>query len=189
MADTYNGYEMPPFVVEARYGPVELRAYAPMILAEVTVEGSRRGALSQGFRVLARYIFGGNTAQSQVAMTVPVTQTTSQDIAMTVPVTQTGSDNNRWTVSFMMPATWTMDTLPTPENPAITLRQTEPTRAAVLAFSGRASGPRLAEYERRLRAAVDAAGLTATGPIQHAYYDDPFTLPWARRNEVALPVE
>ena len=182
-AETYGKYEAPPYTVEARLSEAEIRAYAPHILAEVRVQGDRRAALNAGFRVLAGYIFGGNTDGQDVAMTVPVAQ--SQTIDMTAPVTQTGADGV-WTVSFMMPRQWTLDTLPVPNSDAITFRKTEAHREAVLTFSGRASEAQLAAREAELRATLAAEGIETEGPVRHYYYDDPFTLPWARRNEVAL---
>ena len=95
--------------MESTIAEVELRQYAPHILAEVTVDGDRRSALNTGFRVLAGYIFGGNSVQASVAMTVPVAQ--RQPIDMTAPVAQAGQDG-LWTVSFMMPRDWTLDTRP-----------------------------------------------------------------------------
>ena len=182
----YNAYEAAPYTVERRLGDVEIRAYAPHILAEVRLEGDRQDALGRGFRLLAGYIFGANTAREKVAMTVPVRQ--SRTIDMTVPVRQSGGDGT-WTVSFMMPSRWTLETLPRPTSEEITLRETDPSREAVLAFSGRATGARQDRELARLKAALDGAGLSPAGPVRLAYYDDPWTLPWARRNEVALPLD
>lgn len=183
-AQTYDGYEIPPYTVEQTLGAVEIRRYAPHIVAEVTVEGDRRAALNQGFRILAGYIFGGNDGGARVAMTAPVAQTGAQ-IDMTAPVAQSGH-GDLWTVSFTMPSQWTLDTLPQPNSPAVRFRATDPERVAVIIFSGRASGQMLQLQEERLRSAIEKAGLSATGPVRHAFYDDPMTLPWARRNEVAL---
>ncbi|MFQ6547518.1 SOUL family heme-binding protein [Aestuariibius sp. 2305UL40-4] len=184
-AQGYNGLELPPYQVVARDGAVEVRDYAPHILAEVTVEGERRAALTQGFRVLARYIFGGNQAADKIAMTAPVAQ--SEKIEMTAPVAQTG-DGARWTVTFMMPARYSLETLPQPESAAVVLRQEPASRQAVRRFSGRATERRLAEEEAALLQWMAGQGLEATGPVAHYYYDDPFTLPSRRRNEVAFPV-
>lgn len=183
---TYGKYEMPPYTVVQTLGDVEIRNYGTHILAEVAVRGERRAALNQGFRTLAGFIFGGNTAQTQVAMTAPVAQ--SQTIDMTVPVTQTETDGV-WTVTFMMPRAWTLDTLPVPTSDAIRFREVAPSRTAVLQFSGRATDNRLAQAETQLRATLTDAGLTAIGTATYQFYDDPMTLPWNRRNEVALQLE
>ncbi len=186
--DSYNGYETPAYTVVAQDGPYEMREYSPSILAEVTVKSERSQALRQGFRVLAGYIFGGNTSADKVAMTTPVAQTPAESIAMTTPVTQTG-ESGLWTVSFMMPREYTLDSLPTPDSNAIRFRQTPPDTQVVLRFSGWATQSRLTQHEADLRRYAIQAGLSVKEPVRHYYYDDPMTLPWKRRNEVAFSLQ
>jgi len=181
----YHGYEAPPYVVEAQVGPAELRAYGAYLVAEVTVSGAQDRALGRGFQVLAGYIFGANAAQGQVEMTVPVAQRPAQTIAMTTPVAQAGAGDS-WTVSFMMPGEWTLDTLPVPRNDEIRFVPVAPERQIVLRFSGRATTAALASRTAELRALAEGAGLDLTAGPFFYFYDDPFTLPWNRRNEVAF---
>ena len=93
----------PSFSVIKADPPFEIRDYAPMIVAETKTQGDRDQAVSDGFRVLADFIFGNNTARTEIAMTAPVTQAKGEKIAMTAPVTQT-EDGGRWTIGFVMPA-------------------------------------------------------------------------------------
>lgn len=184
-AEMYNGYETPAYTVEETDGAVEIRSYPAHIAAEVTVTGSRDAAINAGFRMLAGYIFGGNESSAKVAMTTPVTQAPSEKIAMTTPVTQTGSDQG-WTVRFMMPASYTLDSLPKPRDARIRFVTTDPVRMVVLRFSGL---PRTAALEQRseeLRTWAKAKGLTLEGAPQFMFYDPPFRLPWNRRNEVSF---
>lgn len=183
--ERYNGYEVPAYTVLDSEGSIELRDYAPHIVAEVTVEGSRRQAASKGFRLLANYIFGGNTTAAKVAMTAPVTQ--SEPIAMTAPVTQSGAGDT-WTVRFAMPSSYTLETLPKPKNSAVTLFEVDPGTRLVIRFAGRALTRSLTQYKDRLQSYAKLNGLTLTGGPEYAYYDDPFTLPWRRRNEVSFSV-
>ncbi len=81
-----HGTEEPPFTVARRVGEVEIREYRPRIAAETTVEADEEPARNEGFRRLARYIFGGNTATTKIAMTAPVAQQQGRKIAMTAPV-------------------------------------------------------------------------------------------------------
>ena len=182
-AEMYKGNETPAYVVEQSDGTIEIRNYAPHVAAEVTVAGSRDSAISAGFRILAGYIFGGNATKAKVAMTTPVTQ--SEKIAMTSPVTQSGSDAG-WTVQFMMPAQYTLDTLPKPEDGRIRLVATPPRRVVALTFPGIATTSGLESRTETLRAWAKAKGLSLQGPPQFMFYDSPFTLPWNRRNEVAF---
>jgi len=183
MAETYKGNETPAYTVETTDGTVEIRRYAPHIAAEVTVTGSRDAAIGAGFRMLAGYIFGGNAAKQKVAMTTPVTQ--SEKIAMTTPVTQTGAGTS-WTVQFMMPAAWTLDTLPTPKDDRIRFVTTPARRMVALTFPGIPTTAALESRTASLRAWAAAEGLTLQGPPQFLFYDSPMTLPWNRRNEVAF---
>lgn len=95
--------EEPSFTVVVREGAFEIRDYPALVVAEVVVTGAQKEAASQGFRLLAGYIFGGNTKRQDIAMTVPAVQErSSEKIAMTAPVTQT-LDAGDWTVRFTMP--------------------------------------------------------------------------------------
>ncbi|SEW45998.1 SOUL heme-binding protein [Cognatiyoonia koreensis] len=188
VAETYGKYETPQYSVLEQDGSFEIRQYEPALMAEVTVRSSQSGALRQGFQILAGYIFGGNTSAANVAMTSPVAQAPAENIAMTSPVTQTGGDG-LWTVQFMMPSQYTMDTLPEPKNDAIRFVMSHPGRQVAVRFSGWAGSGRLVAKEAELRAYAAREGLNITGPAQYLIYDDPLTLPWQRRNEVALPIE
>jgi hypothetical protein len=68
-------------------------------------------------------------------MTAPVTQQASEKIAMTAPVTQQG-DGQTWRVRFVMPAKYTTDTLPKPNNAAVKIKEIAAKRFAVIRFSG-----------------------------------------------------
>ncbi len=185
-AQQYKGYETPAWRVVAADGAFELREYQPHIAAEVTIKGDPDTALRQGFQTLAGFIFGANTAASNVAMTSPVTRT-PQKIAMTSPVTRHAS-GEAWTVRFMMPSEYSVQTLPKPQNAAIRIVTVDPGRRAVVRFAGLASQPRLAKAEANLRRWISTQGWRADGAAEAAWFDDPFTLPWRRRNEVSLAV-
>ena len=49
--------EQPKYTVLKKLPTYEIREYAPYIVAEVEVSGSRNESLNQGFRLLAGYIF------------------------------------------------------------------------------------------------------------------------------------
>lgn len=181
---TYKGYEAPSYSVERRVEGAEVRDYASFLVARVTVDGPSGEALGKGFRMLAGYIFGGNKGKAEVSMTTPVTQQAAQKIAMTTPVVQAGA-GQEWTVSFMMPRDFTLQTLPTPDNPAIRFVTVPASRQVVLRFSGWATAARVARKQAALDAIVAREGLHVEGPARTYYYDPPFALPWTRRNEVA----
>ena len=154
----------------------ELRRYPDHVVAETRVTGSFEGAGNISFRRLVGYIGGRNTGSLKVAMTAPVVQEADEETA------------GRFVVGFVMPAGFDLDSAPDPTDPDVRLRAVPAQTAAALRFSGRWTRDRYDEHARRLRAALDAAGLEVAGPPRFARYDPPWT-PWfLRRNEVVVPV-
>lgn len=181
--------ERPDYEVMSTAGQnIEMRRYAPMIIAQVTVEGAREEAIGDGFRLLADYIFGNNTVSQEIAMTAPVQQQASEKIAMTAPVQQQ-AEGNAWTVSFVMPSDYTMETLPKPNNDRVTLKQVSAKRVIAITFSGTNSNDNIAEHEQKLKEYIQANNLQTTGQPTYAFYNPPWTLPPMRRNEVMIELE
>ncbi len=167
---------------------VELRRYAPYVVAEVVVEANASDAGSQAFPILAGYIFGKNKGERTMAMTAPVTQTaTPVKMAMTAPVTQrAGSGGVR--VQFVLPSDVTLATAPEPLDARVRLREEPAATWAVIRYSGTWSQARFDEHLGELRAAVAGAGLATEGEPVWARYNGPMT-PWfMRRNEIWLAV-
>jgi hypothetical protein len=169
---------------------MEVREYPPLIAAEVLVGGGRSQAVSAGFRLLAGYIFGGNTRRQSIAMTAPVVQAPAagESIAMTAPVVQTGT-KGAWTVRFLMPRGYTLDTLPTPNDQRVHLIPVPAARVAVVRFSGLAHEPDIQQKTTELRAFLAGRQLVATGPPSLARYNPPWTLWFLRRNEIMIPIQ
>ena len=167
----------------------EIRDYAPHILAETVVEGDLEEAGNKAFRRLFRYISGDNRSSGKVAMTAPVSQEPLREkIPMTAPVGQR-SVQEKWAVSFMMPASYTLETLPEPEDPKVTLRQVPARRMAAVRYSGFWSKKNYLRYKLELESWIREKGLTIAGDPLWARYNPPFT-PWfLRRNEILIPVD
>ena len=179
--------ETPAYTVSERATGVdiEIRDYPKMVVAEVTREGERWEAVRQGFRALAAYIFAKNRGGGEIAMTAPVTQ--EQDkIAMTAPVTQESAGGaGRWTIRFIMPSEYAMAELPAPGGD-VKLTEVAPERRAAIRFAGVATDEALKAREAQLREWIAARGLTANGAATYAYYNDPWTPGFLRRNEVII---
>ena len=95
----------------------QIRQYEAHIVAETLVNSEFEDAGSKAFRRLFKYISGNNTSQQNIDMTSPVNQeASSEEINMTSPVGQR-DDNGRWVVSFTMPASYSYETLPEPNDP------------------------------------------------------------------------
>lgn len=184
-----SGTKEPRFEVLGHQGALEIRRYGPRLAAETLVTAeSEEAARREGFRRLAGFIFGANRGQSRIAMTAPVAQASSPDrIAMTAPVSATAQAEG-WAIRFFMPASATQETLPVPNDSRVTIVEAPAEILAVLRYSGIPSAAAAAAQRAALRTAL------ATGPWQAAgepfdwFYDPPWTLPPARRNEAVVPV-
>lgn len=183
--------EEPPFKLVLEDGPFSVREYPSLVAAEVTVAGDHDAAANAGFRLLAGYIFGGNSPGRKIAMTAPVVQQATREgekIAMTAPVTQSG-EPGRWTVRFMMPAGYTLQTLPKPNDARVKLLELPPARMAVVRFDGLAKPPEVERQTALLGEFIARKKFRATGPASLARYNPPWTLWFMRRNEVMIPIQ
>ena len=176
------------YSVSVQQDKFEIRDYEPSIVAEVVVNDSFEDASGAAFRKLFNYISGDNTGRSKIAMTSPVTQKQeSEKIAMTSPVGQRKSDQG-WVISFMMPDSYTMDTIPLPDDPSVVLREIPAYRAAAIRYSGRWSEKAYRKQLSLLLQWIEEKNLEITGEPIWARYNAPFT-PWfMRRNEILIPV-
>ena len=187
---TVMATEEPKYTVIEASEAFELRAYSPKIVAETLVSGSMDKASSAGFRLIADFIFGNNTAASggneKISMTTPVTmEPKSEQISMTAPVTMEQAQG-QWRVQFVMPSQYTLASLPKPNNPEVTVREVPASNYAVIRFSGLAGEDKTAAKTADLLAWLDGRGITPIGKPELARYNPPWTLPFLRRNEVMI---
>lgn len=191
--------EEPEYTVVASHEDFEVRDYKPYILAEVTVSGEINEASSEGFGLLAGYIFGKNhrpksstssTSTEKISMTAPVVvsaATESEKISMTGPVS-VAAEGKSYRVQFTMPKDYTMETLPVPDDSRVSLKPVPARRLAVRQYSGTWSQARYEEEKSLLVASLIKAGLKALGEPEFARYNSPFSLWFLRRNEIWIPV-
>lgn len=187
-----SGYEQPPYeVVEQINDAVEIRRYAPRLAAEAVVEASdERAGRNEAFRTLFDYISGANAGQAKVAMTTPVSVgKASEKIAMTTPVETRTPGEGRYAMRFFLPAQFTPETAPRPTDGRVRIVEVPAETVAVVRYSGlRDAG----EFARQRAALMQALSTTAWKPAGEAvglFYDPPWTLPFLRRNEIAVGVE
>ena len=177
------------YIVVKKDDKFEIRDYEPHILAEIIVEGDLEQAGKKAFNRLFGYISGDNLSRDKIEMTAPVSQERrGEKIKMTAPVSLQPA-GERWAVSFMMPASYTLETLPEPDDPKISLRQVPAYRMAAVRYSGFWSEKRYLRYKKMLEEWTQDKGLTIVGDPVWARYNPPFT-PWfLRRNEILIPVD
>jgi len=151
---------------------VEIRQYEPSIQAVTQLQSS--GETSEGFRRLAGYIFGGNERSQSIAMTAPVEETLEQNSPM---------------MAFTLPAEYALEDLPTPDDGTVTLRPVEGRTVAAIRFSGWATGGAVQRKQEELLAILDQHDVVTVGVPALNQYNPPWTLPFLRRNEVAVEIE
>ncbi len=211
-----SAYAEPAHEVTLKDGNIEIRRYEPYVVAEVTVTGSFDRATQTSFSPLFRYISGSNRGREKIEMTTPVLvepdgQASIESaaaaepvkLAMTIPVivepqasagdesgpTLVGSDIDAWTMAFVLPAGYTAESAPLPDNSNVVLRQVEQHEVASIRFNGRFSNERAERQRAQLEEWLQARNLAHKGDWRIATYDPPFTIPWFRRNEVLVTLQ
>ncbi|MGQ4006113.1 heme-binding protein [Francisellaceae bacterium CB300] len=181
---------------QAKYNTVKkqddysIRIYKPLIEAQITVADSDyKTAVNKGFMQLFKYITGANTVNEKISMTAPVlTEQKSQNIEMTAPVLING-DNNSWTIAFVLPDNYTIESAPKPTNKDIKLIEKPQTKMAVIKFSGFMNKSKIDENTTELIKWVKDNNLEMVGEPMAAGYNPPWTIPFLRTNEVMVAVK
>ena len=181
-----HAIEEPEYQVIRKFDNVEVRRYAPYVVAEVVLDSSAEDAGNQAFPILAGYIFGKNKGEKKFAMTAPVTQSAAPvRLDMTAPVTQAAVAGGM-RVQFVLPKGVTLETAPEPIDPRVQLRVVPAGTWAVIRYSGTWSQANYLEHLGQLKVSLEAAGVATQGEPVLARYNAPFT-PWfMRRNEIWL---
>lgn len=179
--------EEPAFEVVRTIDKIEIRQYAPYVVAEVLINASAEEAGNQAFPILAGYIFGKNEGERKMEMTAPVTQTAQPvKMNMTAPVTQSAAAGGGFIVQFVLPRDVKLADAPRPLDPRVMLREVPGQRTAVIRYSGTWSQANYDEHLSRLKTALNVAGIAWSGEPVFARYNGPWT-PWfMRRNEIWL---
>ena len=189
IVNSATAIEKAKYTVVEKEDDFELRQYEARIVAETYVEGSLKDSGNDGFRRLYNYITGDNKKKQSISMTAPVGQEAgSEKIAMTAPVNQEKKDS-QWRITFLMPAEYTLETLPQPTDERVTLLEETGRLMAAVRYSGTWSEASYQKHKSLLEEYIQKRGWTQKGAAVWARYDPPF-MPWfLRRNEVLIPIE
>lgn len=164
--------EEPAFEVVAEHGKIEVRRY-PATIQAITPMPESNGS-DNGFRRLAGFIFGGNSTGESIAMTAPVQRNLTGEVKR---------------MTFYMPSTYDMQSLPTPQDPNVTLREVPAQTVAVVRFSGRATEKRVSQERDALEQGLREEGIAWQGDWLLNQYNPPWTPPFMRRNEIWVEVD
>ena len=181
-------YEEPKYTVLKSYDAFEVRKYEAHNVAEVVVPGPEENAGNQAFPILAGYIFGKNKGKKTLEMTAPVAQTASPvKLEMTAPVAQIPTTSG-FIVQFVMPNTYTFETLPEPTDARVKLKKIPEKKLAVIRYSWFATQSNYEKHLKLLQEALGRANIAFEGEPIYMRYNPPFSLPFFKRNEIGYVV-
>ena len=183
-AKTPENLKTPKYVTLRRYRDFEVREYEKFFVAETSLNSNTGSAkmedseAGQAFNRLAGYIFGKNERNEKMEMTTPVFSNKNQKMQFVVE--ESSSEVK-------------------PVDGSVQVRDRESFLVAVMSFSGIANKEITDETESKLRAAMKreeestskVTFLPRSGDefVELAQYNDPFTNPLQRRNEVLIALE
>lgn len=169
--------EEPKYTIIKKNELFEIREYSPYLVAQTKVTGKFEERGSKAFKILIKYISGENVQQKSIKMTAPVMQEKDKH------------DSNSAIISFVMPKSFTLDTLPSTLDKRIALIEKPTKTLAVLKYSGGWTEQRYKEKEALLIKALEDSNIKILGEPNFARYNSPFTLSFMRRNEIMIEVQ
>ena len=177
--------ETPKYTVLKKYKNIEIRQYSEYIQAEVEVIAENyKSAIENGFEILASYIFGNNKGRQKIDMTAPVKTSKSEKIPMTTPVKVYGEGT--YTVSFVMPAKYTLETLPLPNEKSINFKKINAKKIAAIRFSGFFQQENISKNIALLKEYLSKENISTDKEFVIAGYSPPWIPRFLARNEVML---
>ena len=164
LRSTPKGLETPKYKVEKTFGDdCEVRTYEAYAVAELTEERPDGDA----FNILAAYLFGKNSEDKAMAMTMPVEMVDG-------------------VMSFVLPKA-DAAAPPAPTDDKVTIGERPARTVVALPFPGVATPEEIERQRSKLADVLKAEGLEAADDSYTVLqYNSPFTIPWRRRNELVV---
>ena len=166
--------ETQPYKLIKKEKGFEIRHYPAANMASISMNAkSYKELSSSGFRKLASYIFGGNQSNKSIAMTSPVH----------MDITDSGSS-----MSFVMPAEYTIDNLPKPNDSSVKIKTIAEEYVAAIQFGGYANDGDIKKYASKLESELKANGIEYYGNFRFLAYNAPYQF-LNRKNEIIVSVK
>ncbi|HNX39777.1 MAG TPA: heme-binding protein [Methanothrix sp.] len=179
-------------VLETLENGVEIRVYPEEIWATTVAENQ-----NDAFSPLFRYISGDNQRGEKIEMTAPVVMPAPQKsendsaggekIEMTAPVVTMNNESGQF-MAFIMPERFDIQSIPKPSSSKVKIQVIEPRKLATIRFSGYMTGGNYEKNLELLSKTLEVRGISTEGEPLLMQYNDPWTPPFTRRNEIALQV-
>ncbi len=155
-------------------GNFEIRFYPSATMATIYSNATDyKGLANNGFRKLARYIFGGNEQKQSISMTAPVRMSMNEK----------GSS-----MSFVMPEKFDKGDLPTPNDKTIDIQKSKPVYVASISFSGYATDAKIKSNKEQLEQILKNKQIKMIGEYSFLGYNAPYQFV-GRTNEIIIPIE
>ncbi len=188
----HTGIETAPYSVVLKDQSFEIRHYRSLVLVTTNMPGGMQESQNSAFQNLFDYISGANIGAANVEIASSIRMQNKDDlvgekIEMTAPVLMQ-EEKSLQTMSFVLPARYTMETAPKPTNEDVWLETVSDYTVATIQFSGFLTGDNIQCHKQKLQNWIDESVYLITGSAMVAGYNPPWTLPMARRNEVLIPV-
>jgi len=179
LRSTPKGLEAPKYRVvqtldgEVKLGnpeQIEIRRYEAFKVATTASMGGT------GFNTLASYLFGANEEKKVMAMTMPVLIDRE--------------NNEEGAMKFVLPSS-ASENPPTPlAGGDVKIEQVAERLVAIKPFPGLATEEEITRQKESLLSVLEGAGVSVANPdeVSVLQYNSPLTLPWRRRNEIALVI-
>ena len=158
------------YKVIKKFDNFEIRKYDAALFSSVKL--SKKGykeCSSEGFGILAGFIFGGNEANKKIAMTSPV-------------VMELGDSSK---MMFMVPKIYNLNNLPNPNNSEIVFEKEEVKIIAAIRFDGWADDEKIEKYKSVLINELVKEKLNYINKFSILGYNSPYEV-MNRRNEVVV---
>lgn len=152
------------------YDKFEIRKYDSALFSSVKL--SKKGykeSSSEGFGILAGYIFGENESNEKIAMTSPV-------------IMELGDTSK---MMFMVPKNKNLGNLPNPKNSKIVFEKQEEKIIAAIRFDGWANDEKIEKYKSILRDELVKEKINFENKFIFLGYNPPYDV-MNRRNEVVV---
>jgi hypothetical protein len=158
------------YKVIKNYDKFEIRKYDSALFSSVKL--SKKGykeSSSEGFGILAGYIFGNNESNEKIAMTSPVMMELGDTSKM----------------MFMVPKNKNLENLPNPKNSKIVFEKQEEKIFAAIRFDGWADDEKIEKYKSILRDELVKEKINFVNKFLFLGYNPPYEV-MNRRNEVVV---
>ena len=164
LRSTPKGLETPKYTVDKTLGDdCEVRTYEAYAVAEL----NEKRPDGDAFNILAAYLFGKNSEEKAMAMTMPVEMVDG-------------------VMSFVLPKA-DADAPPAPTDDKVTIGERPARTVVALPFPGVATPEEIERQRSKLADVLKAEGLEAADDSYTVLqYNSPFTIPWRRRNELVV---